>query len=40
MFEYKYPNYELKLLQYYEPDNTWLELSEIRKLTRKKKITK
>lgn len=40
MFEYKYPDYELKLLQYYEPDNTWLELSEIRKLTRKKKITK
>lgn len=40
MFEYKYPELELKVIQYYEPTDKWLELSEIRKLNRKSKSKK
>lgn len=35
LFEYKYPNLTLSVIQFYE--GQWLELSEIRKLKRKKK---
>lgn len=37
LFEYKYPNYELKVIQYYEPTNEWLELDKIKKIIRKNK---
>lgn len=37
LFEYKYPDLELKVIQYYEPDDEWLELSQIRKIIRDKK---
>lgn len=37
LFEFKYPDTTLKLIQFYEPTNEWLELSEIRKLKRRKK---
>lgn len=37
LFEYKYPELSLKVIQYYEPSDEWLELDEIKKLIRKKK---
>lgn len=40
LFEFKYPETSLKLIQYYEPENKWLELSEIRKIKRNKKKDK
>lgn len=40
LFEYKYPEYNLKLIQFYEPTNEWLELDAIRKLIRQQKKKK
>lgn len=40
LFEYKYPQYNLKLIQFYEPTNEWLELDAIRKLIRQQKKKK
>lgn len=37
MFEYKYPELNLKVIQYYEPTEEWLDLDEIKRLIRKKK---
>lgn len=37
LFEYKYPDLELKVIQYYEPTNEWLELAQIRKIVRNNK---
>ena len=37
LFEYKYPEYNLKLIQFYEPTQEWLELDAIKKLIRQNK---
>lgn len=40
LFEYKYPNYDLKVIQFYEPTGEWLELDKIKKIIRQNKKTK
>ncbi len=40
LFEYRYPEYELKVIQYYESEQKWLELDEIKKIIRNKKKNK
>jgi len=40
MFEYKYQDLTLKVIQYHEHSHEWLELNEIRKITRKTKTKK
>lgn len=37
LFEYKYPDLSLLIIQYYEPEQKWLQLSEIKKLSKKSK---
>ena len=40
MFEYKYPEYSLSVIQFYEPQSEWLTLDEIKKINKNKKKTK
>lgn len=37
LFEYKYPQYNLKVIQFYEPTREWLDLDEVKKIVRKNK---
>ena len=37
LFEYKFPELELTIIQYYPKTGQWLELDTIRKLIRKEK---
>ena len=37
LFEYKFPDLHLCVIQYYPEEDLWLELDDIRKLVRKKK---
>ena len=38
LFNYIYPGLKLRILQFYPDENSWLELSEIRKLRKQNKV--
>lgn len=40
LFEYKYPEYNLKVIQFYEPTQEWLDLDQIKKIIRNNKKKK
>lgn len=40
LFEYKFPELHLSIIQYYPETDSWLELDEIKKLARKSKCRK